>query len=97
MNPHTIPRCYQLHIEGQYDSYIALLDPIKDREGWTALDITYRAGEIIPSITYLPMGPCDIAPYRLMEPSAFMTEVHIAQARLQAAFEVATENKEVRV
>ena len=92
-----IPRCYHLHVKGQYDSYIALLDPIKGREGWTALDISYRAGEVIPSFTYLPMGPCDLAPYKPMEPDEFRAEVKKALGLIEAAFEVATEDREVRV
>lgn len=86
-------RHYFLRVPGQYTSWLALMDPVKGREGWEALDISYRDGEIIPSITFLAVGPCDIAPYNPITVEAYRDAARRALDLVQAAFEVATEKE----
>lgn len=92
------PRCYRLTIPGQFTSWLALLDPVTDggRTGWMALDISYREGDHIPSVTYLPVGEADISPYEPVPAELMRREAMHGLAILQAAFEVATEDGEVR-
>ena len=94
-----IQRCYHLTIPGQYTSWLALLYPITDgkRAGWMALDITYNEGDVIPSITFLPVGEGDIAPYQPITPEEMRRRGMAAIASLQSAIEVATECREVRI
>lgn len=89
-------KCYYLEVPGQYQSWLALLDPIEGRKGWEAMDISYRAGEEIPSITYLPIGEADLAPYSPITPQAFRLAARHAMSLVRAALEVASEDSEVR-
>lgn len=86
-----IQRCYHLTIPGQYTSWLALIAPIEDRDGWEVMDISYRAGEEIPSITYLPIGEADLAPYSPITPQAFRLAARHAMALVRSALEVASE------
>lgn len=90
-------RCYYLDVPGQYQSWLAIIAPIKDRDGWEAMDISYRAGEEIPSITYLPIGEADLAPYSPITPQAFRLAARHAMALVRSALEVASEDTEVTI
>lgn len=90
-----IRRCYYLEVPGQYQSWLALIAPIKDRDGWEAMDISYRAGEEIPSITYLPVGEADLAPYGPITPAAFRLAARHAMDLVRSALEVASEGESI--
>lgn len=90
-----IRRCYYLEVPGQYQSWLALIAPIKDRDGWEAMDISYRAGEEVPSITYLPIGEADLAPYAPITPQAFRMAARHALALVRSALEVASEGESI--